>query len=371
MRCLKNFFSRKPWGHLLLLLVLTGCAGARPSAERAAAGAGVATRVAVLPLDNLSGGAAPLATIRQELAARLQADGLTVLPEGELERFMAQHRIRSVGGVTRDDAIALRDEAGVGAVAITSLELYSENTPPRIALTTRLVSAGDEPRILRMESVALAGDDSPGLLGMGLITRPQLVRERAMDRLVASLLGGGDAGLALTPTSVFRGQPLDREKKYSVAVLPFFNRSSRRYAGEIVALHFIRDLSKEGRFTVIEPGLVRQELLQYRIIMEEGVSLANAELVYGVLRADLLLSGDVNDYADIQGSFGAPKVDFTALMLNRDDRRAGWAVDFHARGDDRVYLFDYGRLTTANALAAAMTRGAVKTLTATDFTPEP
>jgi hypothetical protein len=357
----------------VLLLVLAGCAGAGP-AERTAADPGAATRGAVLPHDNQSGRTPPQATIRQELAARLQAAGLTVLPEGELEGFMARHRIRSVGGVTRDDAIALRDEAGVGSVAITSLELYSESYPPRIALTTRLVSTGDEPRILRMESVALAGDDSPGLLGMGMLTKPHLVRERALDGLVASLLAGGNAepaGPVLTPTSVFRGQPLDRDKKYSVAVLPFFNRSSRRYAGEIVALHFIRDLSKEGRFTVVEPGLVRQELLQYRIIMEEGVSLANAELVYGVLRADLLLSGDVNDYADIQGSFGAPKVDFTALMLNRDNRRAGWAVDFHARGDDRVYLFDYGRLTTANALAAAMTRGAVKTLTATDFTPEP
>ncbi|HEY6007344.1 MAG TPA: hypothetical protein VIU40_03410, partial [Geobacteraceae bacterium] len=122
---------------------------------------------------------------------------------------------------------------------------------------------------------------------------------------------------------------------------------------------------------VVEPGVVREELLRYRIIMEEGVSLADAEIVFGVMRVDLLLSGDVNEYEDIQGTFGAPKVDFTALLLNRDNRRAGWAVDAHASGDSRVYLFDIGRLTTANALAAAMIRGAVKTMTTTDLSTVP
>jgi len=322
-------------------------------------------RVAVLPVDNLSGSAAPLKTIREELAARLLARGITVLPDKELDAFMTRHRLRYVGGVTRDDAVAFRQEAGVDAVAVTSLELYGESFPPRIALTTRLVSTGSDPKILAMESTALAGDDTPGLLGMGLIDKPQTLRAVAMDRLVAGLLAEGGrerTGPALRPASVFRNQPLDPGKGYNVAVLPFFNKSSRRYAGEIVALHFIRELVKAGRFSVLEPGVARQELLQYRIIMEDGVSLADAELVFGIMRVDLLFTGNVNDYDDIQGVIGAPKVDFTALMLNRDNRKAGWAVDTHARGDDRVYLFDLGRLSTANALAAAMTRGAVQTL---------
>ena len=220
----------------------------------------------------------------------------------------------------------------------------------------------------------MAGDDTPGLLGRGLIDKPTTLRTKAIDRLVTGLMAGSgndQAGPSIVPASIFHSQPLDQGKRYSVAVLPFFNKSNRRYAGEILALHFIRELTRSERFSVTEPGLVRQELLQYRIIMEEGVSLSDAELVFGVMRVDLLLTGNVNDYEDIQGTFGAPKVDFTALMLNRDNRKAGWAVDAHAKGDDKVFLFDFGRLTTANALAAAMIRGAVKTLTSTDLTVQP
>jgi hypothetical protein len=331
-------------------------------------------RVAVLPVDNLSGNAAPLKAIREELIARLRARGIAVLPDRELDAFMTRHRLRYVGGLSRDDAIAFQQEAGVDAVAVTSLELYGESVPPRIALTTRLVSTGSDTKILAMESTSLAGDDTPGVLGMGLIDRPQTLRAMAMDRLVTGLLAGQGTeqpGPALTPANVFRNQALDPGKRYNVAVLPFFNKSNRRYAGEIVALHFIRELVRTGRFSVLEPGVARQELLQYRMIMEDGVSLADAELVFGIMRVDLLFTGNVNDYEDVQGVMGTPKVDYTALMLNRDNRKAGWAVDTHALGDDRVHLFDIGRLSTANALAAAMTRGALRTLVPTGTATKP
>jgi hypothetical protein len=373
MKFSKSFSSKSAFGALGVIIALTGCAGHTSVAGDT--GIGVhGPRVAVLPLDNLSGSAAPLKMIRQELIAKLQARGMAILPDGELDAFMTRHRLRYVGGVNREDSTALRDETGASAVVVTSLELYSESNPPRIALTARLVSTGSDPRILGMESTAMAGDDAPGLLGIGRIDNAAALRAKAIDRLSTDLTaanGKKEQGPSLMPQSVFHNQPLDPEKKYSVAVLPFFNKSSRRYAGEILALHFIRELSRNSRFSVIEPGVVRQELLQYRIIMEEGVSLSDAELVLNVMRADLLLSGNVNDYAEIQGSSGAPEVDFTALMLNRDNRKAGWAVDIHAKGDEKVYLFDIGRLTTANALAAAITRGAVKTLTSTDLTVQP
>jgi hypothetical protein len=254
---------------------------------------------------------------------------------------------------------------GVSAVMITSLELYNENYPPRIALTARLVSTGDDPRIIRMESTAMAGDDHPGLLGIGLIKDPLVLREKALERLVDSLTGGKagrSAAVALRPDALYRAQALDPTRTYSVAVLPFFNKSSRKYAGEILALHFIRELTRHPMFNVIEPGLVREELLRYRVIMEEGVSLADADIVFGMLKVDLLLSGNINDYEDHQGSFGAPKVDFSALLLDRASRKAVWSVEAHYTGDDRVYFFDIGKVNTANGLAAGIVRGAIESL---------
>lgn len=320
--------------------------------------------VAVLPIDNLSGGTAPVKELRSGLIARLAGKGLTVLPEADLDGFMARHRLRYAGGVDGATGAAFKSETGVNAVLVTSLELYNESYPPRIALTARFVSTGSAPRIIRMESTAMAGDDAPGLLGLGLIEDPRQLTDSALDRLVDALTGKGGESTApsLRPESLYRPQTLDPARKYSVAVLPFFNKSSRKYAGEILALHFIRELTKVGMFDVVEPGVVREELLKYRVIMEEGVSLADAEIVFGMLKADLLLSGNVNDYEDHQGSFGTPKVDFSALLLDKASRRAVWAVEAHYTGDDRVHLFDIGKINTANGLAAAMVRGAMLSL---------
>jgi hypothetical protein len=364
----KSFSSRIAIVLLLGIINMSGCAASLPEVTgEAGAGAGVAG-IAVLPIDNLSGGAAPVKALRQELIARLKAKGLVVLPDELLDAFMALHRIRYVGGMDKATSEAFLKEMGVSAVMITSLELYNESYPPRVALTARLVATGDEPHIIRMERSAMAGDDTPGLLGIGLIEDPLVLRARVLDRLADALTSrrGISNGLALPPESLYRTQALDPARTYSVTVMPFFNKSSRKYAGEILALHFIRELTRYPMFNVIEPGLVREELLQYRVIMEDGVSLADAEIVFGMLKTDLLLSGNVNDYEDHQGSFGAPIVDFSVLMLDRESRKAVWAVDAHYTGDDRVYFFDFGKVTTASGLAAAITRGAIESLYKTE-----
>ncbi len=361
----KSFSSRIAFVLLLGIINVSGCASSVPGGPGGVtAGSGVAS-VAVLPIDNLSGGAAPIKALRQELIARLKAKGISVLSDELLDSFMAHHRVRYVGGINKPTSEAIRTETGVSEVLITSLELYNESYPPRIALTARLVTTGEEPRIARVESTAMAGDDAPGLLGLGLISDPRLLRDKALARLVDALAGGGghmEGALALSPESLYRTQALDPTRKHSVAVLPFFNKSSRKYAGEILALHFIQELTKYPMFNVIEPGVIRDELLRYRVIMEEGVSLADADIVFGMLKVDLLLSGNVNDYEDSQGSFGAPKVDFSALLLDRQSRKSVWAMDAHYTGVDRVYFFDIGKVNTANGLADAIVRGGIESL---------
>lgn len=359
----QSFSSRIAIVLLLGIINVSGCAKLSPAVQ-GETGAGVAS-IAILPVDNLSGGPAPVKALRQELADRLKAKGLSILPDELLDAFMTLHRVRYVGGVDKATSVAFRNEMGVSAVLITSLELYNESYPPRIALTARLVATGDDPRIVRMERSAMAGDDAPGLLGIGLIEDPGVLRGKALDRLADALTDGErgkGGGLALPPESLYSTQALDPRRTYSVAVLPFFNKSSRKYAGEILALHFIRELAGYPMFNVIEPGVLREQLLQYRVIMEEGVSLADAEIVFGMFKSDLLLSGNVNDYEDHQGTFGAPKVAFSALMLDQESRKAVWAVNAHYTGDDRVYFFDFGKVNTASGLAAAIARGAIESL---------
>lgn len=331
-------------------------------------------RIAIYPVENLSGTSAPLREIRQTFIERLKREGFQVLEEESLERLMERHRIRYAGGLDRITARAFKEEAGVDGVLITSLELYNEVKPPKISLLSRLVSTGPSPSILWTDGIGLTGDDSPGLLGMGLIEEPKVLVNRAMRSMTGSLIrylsaATGEAGSQglkkrFKPKIAYRSSALAPDKKFRVAVLPFFNRSERKYAGEILVLHFIKQLKRFDHFEVIEPGILRQELLGLRVIMEDGVSLANADAIFAVLNADLIVSGRVIDYQDYQGIWGKPKVDFSTVIIERTSRQVVWGSNSYNEGDDGVFFFDRGRVNTAHTMTSQMVQAIGKMIVA-------
>lgn len=322
--------------------------------------------VAIFPVENLSGSMAPLKEIRAHFINQLKARGFDVLGEEALEEFMARNRIRYTGGINKALAQAFKNETGTGGVLITSLELYNEVNPPKVALTSRLVSTGDPPVILWIDGVGLAGDDSPGILGLGLIDDPSVLLQKAIGRLADSLAKHLEsqpgqekvrsAKRKFRPKLSYRSDILAPETKYSVAVVPFLNFTGRKNAGEILELQFIRSLKRFEQFEVIEPGVVRQELLALRIIIPEGISLSNADALFATLDTDLILAANVIEYQDYQGVFGIPKVDFFVQLIERKSRSVVWSSVSHNEGDDGVFFFDRGKVNTAHVLASQMTR---------------
>jgi TolB-like protein len=144
--------------------------------------------------------------------------------------------------------------------------------------------------------------------------------------------------------------------------MPFTNVTGRKYASDIIALHFVREFSKGKHFTVVEPGLIKEKLLDYRIILYEGISLGDADLVAGELKADLVLTGKVLDYEDYAGVFSKPKVDFSILLIDRKTGEVVWSSRSHNEGDDTVFFFDRGRVNTAHVLAAEMAKAVERML---------
>ncbi len=350
----------------LIFVLLSGAAWAAKSGNVDAGTPSGKFSIAVLPVENLSGTMAPVKDIRVLLIKRLKAQGFQILDDESLEKFMARNRIRYTGGINKAVAQAFKTETGVGGVLITSLELYSEVNPPKIALTSRLVSTGENPVILWIDGAGLAGDDSPGILGLGLIEAPKILLEKAVGRLTGSLgkyLSGKRANESIRsakrkfrPIVSYRSDVLAPDAKYTVAVVPFLNFSGRRNAGEILELQFIRSLKKSDQFDVIEPGVVRQQLLTLRIITPEGISLSDAGALFTILNADLILTANVVEYQDYKGSFGEPKVDFFTQLIDRKTRSVVWSSVSHNEGDDGVFFFDWGRVNTAYAMASQMTQ---------------
>ncbi len=322
--------------------------------------------IAVFPVENLSGTMAPLRDIRELYISQLKRHGLHILEEETLEKFMTRNRIRYTGGINKAVAQGFKNETGVGGVLVTSLELYSDVNPPKIALTSRLVSTGDNPIILWIDGVGLAGDDSPGILGLGLIEDPKVLLEKAIGTLSGSLENYLDkkskseniitAKKKFRPKVSYRSEVFDPTSEYTVAVAPFLNFTGRRNAGEILELQFIKNLKNSGQFDVIEPGVVRQQLLTLRIITPEGISLANADALFPTLDADLILAGNVAEYGDYQGTFGKPKVDFFVQLIDRKRRSIVWSSVSQNEGDDGVFFFDRGRVNTAHVMASQMTQ---------------
>lgn len=345
--------------------------------------------VAFLPVENLSTMKAPLNEIDHTFSALLSGQ-LRFYPEKDLNDFMRAYRMRDTGGLNAHFGQALKDEAGVDAVLITTLETWHEANPPRVSLIARLVTTGATPEIVWIDSVGLTGEDEPGLLGLGRIKSPKRLMEMALERLAVSLktyLSGhfpsyrhsvDGQTVSMTdedqetaeplidrvkgrywPQSFYRASSFDPAAHYRVAVVPFLNINTRKNAGKIIALHLTKQLHRYANLRVFEPGMIRNTLLKYRMIMQSGPSLAASDVLArtGILGADLVISGRVFDY---QGDIGISKVDFSTQVFDSSKREVVWASRSSATGDKGVYFFDLGKIPSAHGLASRMAQAVVR-----------
>jgi TolB-like protein len=157
---------------------------------------------------------------------------------------------------------------------------------------------------------------------------------------------------------------LAKNARPTIAVLPFFNASTKKDAGEILMLQFVKELKKESAFSVLEPGIVRDQLLKMRVIMNEGISTSDVDLITHNIDADLVLTGKVFDYRDAESSQGKPKVNFSVMLISRASKKIVWASDSVNSGDDALILFDWGSVNTAGAMASEMVHVVLKSMLA-------
>jgi TolB-like protein len=330
-----------------------------------AASAGRMALVAVFPVENLSGDEVPTDEIRQALLDALAAEGVAVLADDAQEAFLARHRVRYTAGIDRETARVLAEEERVDGVLVASVELSNPIDAPKVALTARLVSIDDVPTVAWADDVGLAGDDAPGLFGLGVVVDYGALQARALARLVQSLRNHVRTGETVaprepaskfSPRTAYRGALAAPGTAYSVAVLPFFNLTPRRGAGDVMALLFMRHLSASPHVRVLDAGDVREQLLRARVIMEGGISIADADVVGSVLEADYVLAGRVLDYRDFDGADAVPRVEFSTVLIERATRRVVWSSQSDNAGDDGVVLFGRGATRTAHAMATQMVR---------------
>jgi hypothetical protein len=330
-------------------------------------------KIAVLPVSNVSAAPAPLKELESLLSQSLAKRGAVVLKKEILEEFMARRRIRYTGGLDTATAEAMKDETGVEAVLISTLEFFHEGDPPKISLHARLVSTEQIPEILWMDSVCMAGDDSPGFLGLGVIYDPLDLMETTTHRLSTSMMlhlagrkqkkSNDGPGREIPPTVAYRSPVMESRDRLTVAVMPFLNLSERPYAWEILPLHFVERMIATPGFRVLEPGVVRRGLLNSRVMVQGGLSLPHLELVLRSTKADLVLTGTVMRYLDSRFPMVEPEVEFSVQLYERLSKEIAWSSRSVGKGTDGVYFFDIGKRSTACKLAGDLTQATVVEMT--------
>jgi hypothetical protein len=229
----------------LAVLLSAACGSVRPVATPE-----VPRRVALLPPENVTGGAVSMREFTARLETALARAGVEVVTGDAVDRYLTLRRIRYTGGIDGPTAQAAREDLGVDALLVTWIGQRSEGPPPRISLAARLVAAQDPPVLSWVETVAMSGDDHPGLFELGLVKSLAELERRALDRaarsLSAFLYGGGPRAARCDrarPASWVRASTgLASRGPVSVIVLPFVNLTGRRGAGELVAMELARQL---------------------------------------------------------------------------------------------------------------------------------
>ena len=337
--------------------------------------AAVGSRIAIFPPLDRTGRPAPVEQIQADLESSLTARGFALLPRAELEEFFRRHRIRQMGGISDETARAIGAETKVEGVLLTSVDDWETVDPPRFALTSRWVAAAPGASPAWMETSAQHGQERPGAFGLGFVTSVEILIHRASEEIAESLAAFArtsrteDRGrvprrfrpgnLAIDPVwaaAAASGRPL------RVAVLPFVVDAAWRDAGEVLGSQFVRWLLATGDMDVLEPGVVREALLQARVIQEDGPSLPQVDALSALLDLDLIVSGRVTDYEAMGSAPGTPFLGFSARAIDVRTRQAVWSSFSFGRGDDRVGLFGTARVRSSITLTSELVRGAVEAL---------
>jgi TolB-like protein len=322
-------------------------------------------RVAILPVNNLTTLPIPEEQLQTLLREALQQAGVSVLPAAAMDLFLTQHRLRYTGGIDRETAMALQRETGVEGGLIVKVLNYKETFPGRIALTLTLTTTDDDPRVLQSGAAALTARDNPGLFDTGIVYDFKLLEVRAVNEAAETLLSPsaapGSVRHRYAPVLLYRAPDLTFERPLRIALLPFKNRSTRPYAGEIIAALFATQLAKLPQVILLDPGTTRQTMLANRLIMEGGVSLDQAQTLFGDLQADLILTGTVSEYVEAENG-GVPRILFTAQLLERQTRRILWSIESRNSGSDGVFFFELGTVLNPCRLAEEMVRAGLATL---------
>ena len=148
-----------------------------------------------------------------------------------------------------------------------------------------------------------------------------------------------------------------------VAVLPFENLTSDRFAGEMVRHVVISELLTTGLVEVTVPGDPVAAIEQLRIKSKDSISAEHIKNIGKTLKVQAVILGAVEQFGQVRyGNVSSPEVSITLMMADTNSGSIVWSVT-KTRGGASFWARHFGtRSDTMSETVLKVVREALQSL---------
>ena len=301
-----------------------------------------AQEVVVLPFANLTGRHEAFEMVLPAVYDQLSAHEVDFVRHDEVRPVLRQHRIRALGEIGLDDAALLREETGARFALLGSLDIYSPEGSLEVNLSGRVLDLQDR-RLVTAVSVGRTVQETEGWFATG---RAEDI-ETVMLEVVAELVGQLEPYLSL---------PLPERERYHtcglVALIPLDDYSNSPYGAEVLQNLLMAELVEHG-WAVVEPGFVREILLDAQRVARGGVSDEVRDILRDELGVCWVVTGEVETFVVSPGGQEAavPSLGFGLRLVDARGSGLRATLELERDGAEGEGLFRRGREYSVARLA--------------------
>jgi hypothetical protein len=244
----------------------------------------------------------------------------------------------------------LREATGSRYAIVGSIDVYEPDRSMEVMISARLVDLKSH-LVVTAVSVGKTVQETEGAFGLGRAEEIEAVVDPVVAEFMEHMRG---------PMS---GEPRIRREYHScglVAVIPLEDYSQRRHGAEVLQNLLMAELVARD-WQVVEPGIVREFLLDERQMARGGVP----DLVLRTLRERigtcLVVTGEVEEFSVAPSDVDAavPKLDFGLRLINARTGRLLASINRTRSGMEGERFFARGREYSMVRLARSSMDGVV------------
>jgi TolB-like protein len=290
--------------------------------------------VVVLPFANHSGRYEALGNVLPVFYSKVDSLGLPVLTHELLRPILRKHRIRVVGQIGAAAMGIIRQETGARLAIVGSIDIYEPERAFEVMISARLVDL-EERRVLTAISVGRTVQETERIFGRG--------RAEEIDEIVTEVVAEFMA--RMIPVIRDAGPREARGHKCGlVAVVPLTDYSKRRHGAEVLQNLLMSELVARD-WDVVEPGIVREVLLEQQQMARGGVSEEVMQTLRDKIGVCLVVTGEVEEFAVAPSDMDAsvPRINYGLRLVDVQNARLLASIDRTRDGMEGETFFARGR----------------------------